>query len=161
MSNHNIIDSNIIAIANGLHNTASLECMNNSILFLKQIEERVMSNNDVFLIYDTSFVILKEYFNHCGKGTEKRLGTAFYKWIHRNINNPNKFILHKLPVDIDDNNDLLPPCFHRFDRNDRKYLSLALNFKEFRPSLHYGIDRGYPNHGDCFEDENIELSKLC
>jgi hypothetical protein len=106
MSSHNIIDSNVIAIANGLHNTASLECMNDTIIFLKQIEERVMVNNDIFLIYDSSYVILNEYYNHCGKGKEKKLGTAFYKWVHRNINNPNKFVLHNLPDDIDDNNGI-------------------------------------------------------
>ncbi len=161
MSSHNIIDSNVIAIANGLHNTASLECMNNTILFLKQIEERVMSNDEVFLIYDTSFVILNEYYNHCGSGNEKKLGTAFLKWIHRNLNNPKKFNLQKLPIDIETNDELLPPCFDGFDRNDRKYLFLALDSKEFGPNLHYGIDRGYQRYKHCFEDENIKLSKLC
>lgn len=161
MSNYNILDSNIIAIANGLHGDASFECMMNSISFLKNIEEIIMNNEDTFLIYDTAFVILKEYHKHCSKGTEKRLGTSFYKWIHRNLNNPNKFKLQNLPIDIETNDELLPTCFNGFDRNDRKYLFLALYFKEFGPSLHYSIDRGYQRYNDCFEEENIKLSKLC
>ncbi|MFZ1561731.1 MAG: hypothetical protein WAT37_17485 [Saprospiraceae bacterium] len=161
MSNYNIIDSNVIAIANGLHDTATIECMHNSISFLKNIKEIVMRRDDVFLIYDTSFIILNEYFNHCRKGAEKKLGTAFLKWVHNHKNNQKKIILHDLPADIEFNEELLPECYAGFDRNDRKYLILALDFKEFRPSLHYGIDRGYLRYSQCFEDENIELSKLC
>lgn len=161
MSNLNIIDSNVIAIANGLHDNATTECMQNCITFLKSMEGILMNNEDVFLVYDTTFIILNEYYRHCSSGTEKKLGTAFYKWIHRNLNNPKKFKLKELPVNFEIDNDLLPECFEGFDRNDSKYLFLALDFKLHNPCLHYGIDRGYQRYSDCFVAENIELSKLC
>ena len=161
MNSYHIIDSNVIAIANGLHGDASIECMQSSISFLKRIEEIVMRKDDVFFIYDTSFVILNEYFKHCGKGTEQKLGTVFYKWIHRNFNNSNIITQQNLPIEIENNDELLPPCFDGFDRNDRKYLILALQFKEFGPNLHYSIDRGYQRYSHCFEEQNIQLSKLC
>ncbi len=159
MSSHNIIDSNVIAISNGLHGDASLTCVQNANDFLKQIEEMV-ERSECFLIYDNSYKILNECKKHCNSANQTKLGTVFYKWVHQNIKK-SKILLTDLPIDIETNDELLPPCFDGFDRNDRKYLFLALDFKEFNPSLHYGIDRGYQRYRQCFVEENIELSRLC
>jgi len=160
MSSYHIIDSNVIAIANGLQTDASLQCEQNAIYFLQQIQE-IADKNECILIYDDRFVILNECQRHCTNATKKRLGNVFLKWIHNNKNNPDKCKLQNLPIDIETNDELLPPCFDGFDRNDRKYLFLALAFKQSNPNLHYGIDRGYQKYSHCFIEENIELSRLC
>lgn len=160
MSNYNIIDSNVIAIANGLQTDASLQCQQNTIYFLQHIQE-IVDRNECILIYDDRYIILNECQKHCTITNKNKVGSAFLKWVFRNKNFTEKFIFHNLPTDIDDNNDLLPPCFARFDVNDKKYLFLALYYKEFRPTLNYGIDRGYPRYNQCFIDEGIVLSSLC
>lgn len=157
MKKFDIVDSNVIAIANRLHDTASLACIKNSIILLKQLEES-LKNNDAILVLDNLFLILKEYQKHCYSPSPQYFGTTFVKWVFQNYS---KFTLYTIPKDIETNDNLLPQCFKGFDRNDRKYLYLSLLLKESSPTLHYGIDRGYMRYNHCFEIEGIALNEIC
>jgi hypothetical protein len=160
MSKYNIVDSNIIAIANGLHDVASLKCVHDAIDFLKDMEERI-SKNECLLVFDTNYIILNEYHRHCTKFTTQKLGTVFYKWVIRNIYHSDKFLLEELPHDIENNDAIFPACFKGFDRNDKKYLFFGLKYKNHDGIIHYGIDRGYQNFSECFKAENIKLNQIC
>ncbi len=152
MENYHIIDSNVLAIANELHANANIECVTNTIEFLKNVKENLESSEDFKIVLDDSYIVLGEYKSHDSIFTNKRIGSAFLKWLFTNLARTN-IIMHNMPQDIEDDLELFPDCFANFDRNDRKYLFLALQHNQQNSTIHYGIDRGYQRFSACFQEQ--------
>lgn len=160
MEIYHIIDSNVLAIANELHDAASPHCTQNAINFLKMVQEKVDSSEPYIIVFDESQEVLREYRSHCPSNISQRFGSVFLKWLYRNHTKP-QIIKINMPDDVENNSDLFPECFDGFDRNDRKYLFLALEYSRQSSTIHYGIDRGYKRFADCFVDNNIVLDEIC
>lgn len=160
MESFHIVDSNVLAIANELHDFASAGCVSNAITFLKNVKENIESSEDYKIVLDDLYEVLVEYTSHVTKFTNQRIGSAFLKWLFKNLTKTN-IVMHRLPEDIEENPELFPECFSQFDRNDRKYLFLALQHNHQNSTIHYGIDRGYIRFSDCFDQNNITLDQIC
>jgi hypothetical protein len=156
LKTYSIIDSNVLAIANELHDAAELLCVKAASDFLRNM------TNDLnrIIVIDNLFAILNEYGAHCSPTSRQKMGFVFYKWIqrHKDSERVSKYLL---PTNFEDDAELLPVCFAGFDRNDRKYLYLALQLKHKKPTVNYGIDRGYQRYAECFLNEGIILNELC
>jgi hypothetical protein len=126
-----VIDTNVILIANRMHEGVSESCFRACVAKL----ENIKITGRVAL--DAGREIIKEYLNKSRIKNGKGSGNAFILWLHKNIANE-KYCewVHITPhpakgwVEFPDNEAL-----GHFDPSDRKFVAVAAKHKEKPPIL--------------------------
>lgn len=117
--NDKVVDTNVLAVANGRHETASPSCRTASIKSLKKILENGR------IVVDSSGEIIQEYKTYCSPSGQPGVGDVFFREVL--LNYVGKILRVDLPrnsdgsfVDFPTDSDLL-----KFDNSDRKFVAAA------------------------------------
>jgi len=150
-----VIDTNVLVVANHRHENASMDCIARCIDAL--IEAR---NNQVFI--DDGQRILDEYRGHCSHSGQPGVGDAFFKWLWDNQGNEHH--CRKVAITPHEKREFeeFPDdaCLDGSDRNDRKFVAVAVASNEESPILN-ASDTDWWDYREPFERNGIHISFLC
>ena len=79
-----VIDTNVLAVAAGLHNEVSAGCVG---ACARALDAATKHHR---VVIDNGWRILREYQSNVGKGKQKNVGTVFLKWLYQNMQTPNR-----------------------------------------------------------------------
>ena len=117
-----VVDTNVAVVANGSNDRASAKCVRVCIDELRQIQK------ESCVLLDDKYLILAEYHRNLHISGQPRIGDAFYKWLHEN--QANRARCRMIPVKPNEERGLeeFPddPSLASFDRDDRKFVAVAL-----------------------------------
>jgi len=132
-----IIDTNVPVVANGNSPQASPECVRNCARRLNEVTQHGK------LVLDDKWLILQEYQNNLRSTGQPGVGDAFLKWVLTNYANPQRCeIVRITPKDYDQTDfQEFPddPELEGFDRNDRKFVTVAISHPD-RPPILQAVD---------------------
>lgn len=118
-----VIDTNVGVVANGRHPEAGIECIASCITALGDARRRVV-------LVDDGLRIFSEYRRHFAGSGQPGAGDAFFKWLWDNQGNRKycRQITITAVAGADDDFEEFPddPALTGFDRNDRKFVAVAL-----------------------------------
>jgi hypothetical protein len=153
-----VIDTNVPVVANENHESAGPACVLSCIKALREAQHQI-----ILIDGDTRSNILDEYRKHLSPGGQPGPGDAFFKWLWDNRYNPSH-CRHVNITPLDEyGHDFAEfpddPDLETFDRNDRKFVAVALASKLNRtasafPTACCGVNERTPNN------KNSLLSKI-
>lgn len=153
----NIIDTNVIAVANGRFEGIATQCIQNCHLFLKSVREKLISLDDKLLI-------LQEYFGYANLSGQPGLGDAFLKWLWTNYANPRFCELITITSTGDDDRlfEEIPDIedLKGFDRSDQKFLAVALK-SQLTATIHNATDSDWEQFSAPIEELGVFINQLC
>ena len=157
MNRTNIIDTNVLIVANQESEQASKQCVINCINVLEQVREEKISMDSKYLIY-------QEYKRYCNHSGQPNVGDAFFKWLHDNQANEEicevvtitdsgneQIIFNEIPF----NDDLIG-----FDKSDQKFLAVALASK-FDAFIHNATDSDWEQFKNPIKDLGVNVNEIC
>lgn len=150
-----IIDTNVLVVANQHHENASIHCVERCMDALAEAH-----GDQVFL--DEGQRILDEYRHHCSHSGQPGVGDAFFKWLWDNQGNTchcKKVLITphegrgfgEFPEDAN---------FDGFDRNDRKFVAVAVASNEEPPIIN-ASDTDWWDYREAFKKNGINICFLC
>ena len=151
----NVIDTNVIAVANDPNHASGEDCHATCRRFLydfTQNPRRISMDSDEF--------IFREYLSYANLKGQPGVGDMFLRWLHDRRGFEEVFE----QVDIDDSD--FPTNFSGFDASDRKFLQVALG-SQFKPvTIHNATDSDWlffekhDPHGYLLS-QAVEINQLC
>ncbi|WP_371374859.1 hypothetical protein [Thalassotalea aquiviva] len=115
-----VIDTNVLVVANGKSNQASIDCELSCIEFIETYK-------NLTIALDHTGLIMDEYEIHCSYKGSPGLGDKFFKYLYDNQYDPSSNInlVNITPCDDEAKSfEELPD--NEFDRSDRKLLATAV-----------------------------------
>jgi hypothetical protein len=152
------MDTNVAVVANGRAPQARDGCVETCISRL------LAMRNHHRVLLDERGLILDEYRQHLSPSGQPGPGDAFFKWLWYNQANPEH--CRQVPVTpIDDAHrsfEEFPddPDLTGFDRNDRKFVAVALGSGEQAPILN-ATDRDWWEHRAALLRHGVQIQFLC
>ncbi len=149
------MDTNVAVAANGRDTHASLRCQVACIEFLQKV---VSTGPRYQILLDDLGLILGEYrgrLNHRGApGT----GDIFYKFLHDHLYSARKVVRVSITPVNDETRSFgeLPP--NSFDKNDRKFLAVALVSKA---DVYNAVDTDWHEHSAFVAALGVTVNQLC
>jgi len=151
-----VVDTNVILVANRQHPDVSRDCVAACALALQQI----MAKGRIAL--DADFEILREYLNKTQPKTANRAGDAFVKWVLQNRANTQRCDqvaisphpqrgYHSFPDDR---------RLKSFDPPDRKFVAVAAAHPKQPPVLQ-AADSKWLGWAPALRDHGVEVEFLC
>ena len=153
-----VMDTNVAVVANGKAPQAGDKCVGTCITTLLGMREHHR------VLLDEQGLILEEYRRHLSPSGQPGAGDAFFKWLWDNQGNPDH--CWQIPItpihagrrgfeQFPDDPDLAS-----FDRNDRKFVAVAIASGE-RPSILNAADTDWWDHREALSRHGITLRFLC
>ncbi|RMF25887.1 MAG: hypothetical protein D6765_09780 [Bacteroidetes bacterium] len=161
----NVVDTNVLATANGKNPEAGLHCQGQCVdLLLSFTQDRRL------ILLDEGYLILSEYSRYASSSGQPGVGDAFLKWLHEHQANPE--CVRWLSITPNDNRqswrkfEEIPEKkgLKGFDRSDQKFLAVALVFSMQRGCssvIHNATDSDWKNFQEPIEKLGIRLHQLC
>ena len=151
-----IVDTNVILIANGQHQDVSPNCVAACALRLQAIMQGGK------LAIDDSFLIIREYQNKSTPRLGKRSGDAFVKWVLNNTANVVRIDQISLSTHPDRGFESFPdhPALANFDPPDRKFVAVACAHPD-RPPILQAADSKWLGWSDALSAHQIAVDFLC
>ncbi len=152
-----VVDTNVAIVANGRHEAASDQCVDAC------IDALLAAQGDVVLV-DDGYRIFDEYQRHLSHAGQPGVGDAFFKWLWSNQANP--VCCRQVgitPADLDGRVFLeFPddPELEGFDRNDRKFVVVALASGD-DPAILNASDSDWWEFRDALRRHGIRTEFLC
>ena len=159
-----IVDTNVIVIANGEADHASLDCIQRCQQRLKQIiSQRVRT------VVDDRWQILNEYKRNANIVRQKGIGDGFVKRLLQNWRYPDICAMIKITplagngTDFKEfpNND---GALTSFPKNDRKFIAVAFAHQRDAgeiPTILLAIDRGWLEFMNTLASHGINVDLIC
>ena len=159
-----IVDTNVIVIANGEADHASLDCAQRCQQRLKQIiSQRVRT------VVDDRWRILNEYKRNANIVRQKGIGDGFVKRLLQNWRYPDICTMIKITplagngTDFEEfpNSDDALTSFHK---NDRKFIAVALAYQRDAgqvPTILLAIDRGWFQFTNALASHGVYVDFIC
>lgn len=153
-----IIDTNVLAVANGKAEQAGVDCVMSCISALES------ARRESVMIVDSGYRIFDEYRRHASLSGQPGLGDMFLKWLWNNqanqthckqveitpsSTNPDDF--EEFPADI---------RLASFDRSDRKFVAVALASHE-SPTVLNATDSDWWNFRTPLEENGVYPQFIC
>jgi predicted nucleic acid-binding protein len=116
---NSVIDTNVLIVANGKSEHASIECQLNCLEYLE-------NHKNINVCVDNLDLIMDEYQRHCSHAGSPGVGDMFFKYLHDNQYDPTSAIelVAITPIeDVSRSFEELPA--NDFDPSDRKFLATA------------------------------------
>lgn len=162
MSKRRLLDTNVLLVAEGLHQGADESCVDHC---QQALIEFVRSGH---LVLDDGWRILNEYGHKLSaKVAQPGMGRAFLKWAHQNHHNR----LRCTPVPItplsadpectDFAEFPAHPDLAHFDRSDRKFVAVAVAHGPPHPVIVQAADSKWIGWRDALAEECIDVEFLC
>lgn len=152
-----IVDTNVAIVANWCHEAASEQCVTTC------IDALLAAQIDVVLV-DDGYRIFDEYRRHLSHSGQPGVGDAFFKWLWNNQANPASCrqvavtpselagrVFEEFPDD---------PSLAEFDRNDRKFVAVALASGEW-PWILNATDTDWRTFNDALTRHGVQVQFLC
>ena len=153
-----VVDTNVLATANGYASHANLDCVSASIDALRQI----MAFGKITL--DENYVIYEQYETYSNYSGQSRVGDVFFKWVYTNMWNDERCDLVTTTPRVDDptNFNEFPddPDLESFDEDDRVFVAVA-RASDASPSILNAVDRGWWEHRAALERHGVQIIFLC
>jgi hypothetical protein len=151
-----VLDTNVAVVANGRMTKASEDCVATCINELLRIREERR------LILDEGGLILEEYRRHLRPSGQPNSGDAFFKWLWENQGNPNH--CRRVAISPDPGRGFVSfpddPELERFDKNDRKFVAVALSSGTAPPVLN-ASDSDWWAHRAALQRHGVRIVFLC
>jgi hypothetical protein len=153
-----VIDTNVLAVADGLHGHISSHCIAVCIAALEEATKKHC------VVIDKDWAILKEYQNNVSNGGQKKPGSAFLKWLLQNQGTParchqialtktlDRFRFEEFPDHIE--------LRDQVDPSDCVFIAVA-NKHPMRPHIWQASDSKWLNWKDSLEECGIHVDFLC
>lgn len=151
-----VIDTNVLLVANGDHDTVSEECVSECVRRLQSMQ----ANGTVCI--DDGYRILGEYLNKSKPNAAKGVGDVFLKWLLRNTANPARVHHVALSESHPDRFAEFPdPALEpHFDPPDRKFAAVAHAHSE-KPPVWQAADCKWLDWWKPLADAGIQVDFLC
>ncbi len=153
-----VIDTNVLATANGKSDHAGPDCLLSCLNALEEAKKRHV------VTVDNGMLILDEYRRHASLGGQPCVGDAFLKWLWQNQGNsrhceqvtitPTKSDQRNFQEFPDD------PALSKFDPSDRKFVAVALASHN-RPPILNATDSDWWDFRQAFADNGLDIIFLC
>ena len=149
---YQVIDSNVLAVANGHSPQAGPACRRATVEALQNVE---LSR----LVLDEGQEIIKEYRNQVNLTTQLDYGDRFYLKIlqvggYKRVkldSHPGRSYV-AFPAD---------PRLDHFDSDDRKFVAAAIVAGKERTRIYNAVDPGYLRHEQALRDVGVNVLELC
>jgi hypothetical protein len=152
----NIIDTNILIVANQPNHEVGEDCHVNCRRFLNDIV-----SNQRRVAIDFEGQIFKEYFTYANLKGQPGFGDMFLKWLHEHQGFEN--IVEQVKIeDID-----LPEDLNNFDKSDLKFVQTAVGSRYKPAIIHNATDSDWlffeqmTARKAYLEAEQISINQLC
>ena len=151
-----VIDTNVIAVANQLHDNVCADCVTSCVTILLDIQRSGR------VAIDSSWEILREYLGYADPNRQKEVGDVFVKWLLQNRANVarcDEVVIsahagrgyQSFPNDV----RLVP-----FDPSDRKFVAVAAACPS-RPPILQATDSKWLDWLDALLDHGIHVVLVC
>ena len=151
-----IIDTNVLCVAEGMHEGATQTCRASCIDFLKKVEEGIV------VVADTDDLILKQYVDAMNTATTAGIGVKLAKRLWRLRHGGEVCRLVRItPADADEGGfEEVPNELRNFDSDDLMFIAVACADPEGSP-LYQALDTQWWARRDDFIASGIDLQFLC
>ena len=151
-----VMDTNVAVVANGKTEQASPCCIRECIDRLSHIMD------ECCLLLDDRHLILGEYERNLDPSGQPGLGDVFYKWLFYNQANPEHCRKIPLKTHADREFEEFPddPNLESFDRDDRKFVAVALA-SGTAPKVLNASDRDWWRYRQALRQHGVEVVFLC
>ena len=152
-----VVDTNVIAVANGYYENIENDCLSNCIDYLSQHESKKFALDD-------TYEILNEYFRYANRSGQPNIGDAFVKWLWENHTNPN--VCELVTITKSEDEDILyneiPDIENLtgFDRSDQKFLAVALQTSQDATIIN-ATDSDWINYHKAITSLGISINNIC
>jgi hypothetical protein len=131
-----VVDTNVLAIAEGMHAEAGQECVDACRSLVRQVDRGLL------LVLDANGEILQEYVSRMRAARTAGLPVKLVKRLLRTHHDPS--VCKKVPItphhDPPGSYLEVPPPLRDFDVDDQKFLAVAIS-EGSRPLVYAGLDR--------------------
>jgi hypothetical protein len=151
-----VVDTNVIAVANRLHNGVCAACVESCVKALIELHR----GGRVAL--DDAWQILREYQGYANSNRQKEVGDVFIKWILQNLANGARCALVHIEPHDGRGFESFPdePRLAAFDGADRKFVAVSAAHPEHPPILQ-ATDSKWLDWLGALKDHGIEVLLLC
>ena len=153
-----VVDTNVLVVANRRAQQASVQCIENCILWIKCIPR------EGTIALDNGWRILKEYQDNLSSSGQPGIGDEFLRWILINRKNPSHCSLVPItPVDEQDTDFREFPSNARlvaFDSSDRKFVALSAAHPQHPPILQ-AVDAKWWGFKDALLSNGVAVEFIC
>lgn len=151
-----IIDSNVLLVADNLHDDISSQCVINCVNFLEGITDSGT------VVIDNSWIMLTEYQRKTKPSQPKHAGDVFLKWLHQNKGNATRVeqvaVTEKSPQIFNEFPD--PDNQLDFDSDDRIFVAVA-NAHPEKPPIVQAADCKWLDWWRAFLEHDVEIDFIC
>ena len=154
-----IVDTNVALVANGKMKKASGYCEVSCIDKLLEI-----TGGKLKLALDDQRRIIDEYRNKLSPDGQPGVGDAFLKWVEINWANPKRCV--RVPITPIEGSETefkeFPddPALQNFDRDDRKFIAVALAHFE-KPPILQAMDKQWWELRDALHRNCVKVEFIC
>ena len=151
-----VIDTNVLLVANGQHETVSTGCHQACILRLKAMDKSGVA------VVDDKYRILGEYQNKTRLSPPKGVGDVFLKTLLRNMGNPARVHLVHLTEFSENEFEEFPDSAlqREFDASDRKFAAVA-NAHPDKPPIWKAVDCKWLDWWQALQAKGVQVEFLC
>jgi len=153
-----VVDTNVPVVANGRSEQADPDCV---LACIGKLEE-ITSGGVVVL--DDGMRILDEYMNNLSMSGQPGAGDGFMKWVWQNQAVTERCERVRIQPRREDDHDFeefpRDPALAGFDRDDRKFVAVALA-SSGDPVVLNAVDPGWWTHRDALHKHGVRLTFLC
>lgn len=153
MTTASAIDTNVLVVANGSHDSASLGCQ------LAAVGALRTSQLSRSLILDLGGEILNEYRKHCDYSGQPGVGDEFFRWAVESQGTLTRVELAHDPVRRFGEFPA-DPDLDAFDWDDRMFVATSIAFPG-RSQIVNASDSDYSHARDALERNGVEVLELC
>ena len=158
-----IVDTNVVVIANGEADHASMDCIERC----QDRIEQILSQPERVVI-DDGWRILGEYDDNTKPNTRKGIGDLFVKTLMQNQGNPNICKIVHITSLAGNGTDFeefpTDNALYGFDPDDRKFIAVALAHQrdaEETPTILLAIDRGWLQFTNALANHGVNVDFIC
>lgn len=153
MTESDVIDENVLIVANGRSPQASGACQLAAVDWLLECQQGSR------LLLDDAYLILNAYSKHCAWSGQPGVGDQFFLWATQNVGLLRRVALEsktgggyaRFPDD---------PDLSTFDDDDRLYVATAQSVDPPARVVN-AVDSDYSEHGEAFARNGVLIVELC
>jgi hypothetical protein len=151
-----VVDTNVLIVANEASDHVEIDCV------LAAIDALSALRRSGIVALDDGFLILDEYREHASLAGQPGVGDEFLRHLYDNLYNEAACRLIKITTVEDHTFEEFPTDerLANFDRNDRKFVAVALGCEPIAEVLN-ATDTDWWHHREALEDHGIEVRFLC
>ena len=153
MTTRIVIDTNVLAVANGRNDEADEECEDEA---GNALQEAIRSK---VVVIDTEYLVIDEYAKHSNWAGQPGAGDLFFKSLTDNIANPSRVVSIDIGSAQEEVDLFVPDQLLDFDSDDRKWIALYL--EGLAESIINAVDSDWAARKAEMDDLGINVTELC